>query len=119
MNPEIELRMWSGIKYFYDPGNVYECLAQQKMGIFDHEKNGAVFEENIGIKGEKKFFAGDIIQHNKTRFIIKWSENLFCYVCHDPDYKTNSGLPNWRDLEWLNRVKNHVKKIGNIHEVKS
>lgn len=107
---------------------IHGFFAKTENGTFIYKNIGEelvpyeVYPETVGIYISVNtvlgisIYSDDIIKHNQTKYVIKWSDNLFCYVCQDPDNRTQSGLINWRDLEWLYRVRKHIKLIGNIHE---
>ncbi len=127
MDRQIKFRMWNGVskRYHYDIENVFGCIEQQVMfdksmesrGLtigYNHRGDGSVFEQFTGLtdKNGTDIFEGDRVKHNNNVFFVRYSSNRHVLVLR----LENDKGQNWRELEWLGRVRKYVTVLGNIHQ---
>lgn len=93
------------------------------IGSIEFFKDGTIIvNENIPVKqliqyiepkdkNEKEICEGDILQHNKNKYIVKYSKNQFVLLLKEIGSDTN-----WRSLEWCNNVSKYIEIIGNVFD---
>ena len=108
---EIKFRFWNeaGKHYHYDQMTAMECLKQQSLGMYDHEKEGCAFEQYTGLKdiNGKEIYDGDILDHEGVRFDAAWDDVLSAWMC----WPIQAEGP--RHLFEMNKAS---RIVGNIHE---
>jgi uncharacterized phage protein (TIGR01671 family) len=115
---EIKFRMWNSCgdksRFLYS-FQALECMNQQQLGIYNHEKDGCAFEQYTGLKDKngKEIYEGDILsrtinpRNGKPYNIIETVE-----YCNFVDDEYNYHVSGFN----LSAYSEEFEIIGNIHE---
>lgn len=114
---EIKFRMWNSCgdksKFLYS-FQALECMNQQQLGIYDHEKDGCAFEQFTGLrdKNGKEIYEGDILG-GCIGLVVHW-----CNKCHGFQLTyPNEGCFSCNGDVFINEFeKEDFEVVGNIHE---